>query len=57
MADERKPVSMEELTMSNMWQQEGLVSLLVKKGLITRDELLNEVKAAQIEAQDKRREN
>ena len=31
MPDERKPVSMEELTFSNMWEQEGLVRLLVNK--------------------------
>ena len=57
MADEREPVSMEEFTMSNMWEQEGLVRLLVNKGIITREELLEEIKAAQVEAQDKRREN
>ena len=32
MADEHKPVSMEELAFSNMWQLEGLVRLLDEQG-------------------------
>ena len=57
MADKDKPISIEELAFSNMWQAEGLVSPLEKKGLITREELLEEIRAAQIETEEKRREN
>jgi len=57
MADERKPVSMEELAFSNMWELEGLVMLLEKQKLIPREELLEEIKTVQVRAQVKRKEN
>jgi hypothetical protein len=57
MANKRETVSHEELVFSNMWYLEGLIVLLEKKGLITREELLEEIKEGQIQAQDKRREN
>ncbi|MGA2668723.1 MAG: hypothetical protein ABSF32_07365 [Ignavibacteria bacterium] len=34
------PVSLEELTISNMWELEALINVLVQKNLITKDELL-----------------
>jgi hypothetical protein len=52
----RDTVSHEELIFSSMWQLEGLVVLLEKKGLITRQELLEEIKEAQIQAQRKKNE-
>ena len=37
-------VSLEELLMSNTIEQEALVNLLVRKGIISRQELLEEMK-------------
>jgi len=37
-------VSFEELLMSNTIEQEALVNLLVRKGIITHQELLEEMK-------------
>jgi hypothetical protein len=37
-------VSFEELLLSNTMEQEALVNLLVRKGIITRQELLEELK-------------
>ena len=55
MADKREQVSMEELTMSNYWQLEGLCVLLQKKGIITVEEVMTEARAAQVKAEEKRR--
>ena len=41
--DNKETVSFEELLMSNTIEQEALVNLLVKKGIITRQELLEEI--------------
>ena len=46
---ERETVSWEELAWSNMIQQEAIVRVLVNKGLVDKDELLDEVKAVQRE--------
>lgn len=37
-------VTFEELLMSNVYSQEALIHLLVKKGIIDRKELLEEIK-------------
>ena len=42
--DPREVVSFEELLMSNVFTQEALVNLLEKKGIITKAELLEEIK-------------
>ncbi len=42
--DPKELVTFEELLMSNTIEQEALVNLLVKKGLITEQELLEELK-------------
>jgi hypothetical protein len=47
MAEKLKPkemVSFDELLMSNVTEQEALVNLLEKKGIITEAELLEEIK-------------
>lgn len=47
MADKLNPkevVTFEELLMSNTIEQEALVNLLEKKGLIKKEELLDEIK-------------
>jgi len=42
--DKREIVSFEEVIISNVIEQEALVNLLVKKGLISKEELLEEIK-------------
>ncbi len=42
--DPRETVSFEELLLSNVIEQEALVNLLEKKGMITKAELLEEIK-------------
>jgi hypothetical protein len=42
--DPRETVSFEELLMSNVIEQEALVNLLEKKGMITKAELVEEIK-------------
>ena len=43
--DPKEVVSFEELLMSNVIEQEALVNLLERKGVITKAELLEEIKA------------
>lgn len=43
--DPNETVSMKELTLSNMYVQEALVNLLVRKGILTKEEVLEELKA------------
>ena len=40
----RKKVSMEQMMLSFAWEMEALYNLLDKKGLISKKELLDEVK-------------
>ena len=42
--DPKETVSLEELLMSNVYTQEALVNLLEKKWIITKAELLEEIK-------------
>jgi hypothetical protein len=42
--DPKEVVSFKELLMSNTYEQEALVILLEKKGIITRAELLEEIR-------------
>ncbi len=42
--DPKETVSCEELLMSNVIEQEALVNLLERKGLINKAELLEEIK-------------
>jgi len=44
-------VTLEELIMSNVYTQEALINLLVKKGLITNKELIEEIKNLKIRHQ------
>jgi len=52
---ERKTVTYEEIAYSNMMSIEALVSLLTRKGLITEQEILNELKA--IKLRDEKEKN
>ena len=49
---ERKTVSYEEIAYSNMMSIEALVNLLTRKGLITQQEVLDELMA--VRARDER---
>ncbi len=50
---EREPVSLEDLVYSNMVQVEAITRLLVEKGIITPEELIDEVKVAHAEQHKK----
>ena len=52
---ERKTVTYEEIAYSNMMSIEALVSLLTRKGLITEQEILDELKA--IKVRDEKEKN
>ena len=45
----QKPVSIEELAISNMWELEALINILEQKGLILKEELLEEIKKLKVE--------
>ena len=49
--DLKEMVTLEELIMSNVFTQEALINLLVKKGLITNEELIKEIKNLKIKHQ------
>lgn len=40
----KETVTFEELLMSNVYTQEALINLLAKKGVITKEELIEEIK-------------
>jgi hypothetical protein len=42
--DAKETVSFEELLMSNVYTQEALINLLAAKGIITKGEMLEEIK-------------
>jgi hypothetical protein len=42
--DKKETVSVEELAISNMYVQEALVNLLTKKGILTKEEILEEIR-------------
>ncbi|MBE2228232.1 MAG: hypothetical protein IAE93_12840 [Ignavibacteria bacterium] len=47
--NDKKTITPEELTISNMWQLEALYRLMIKKGLITEEEFINEFKLIKAE--------
>lgn len=49
--DLKEIVTFEELIMSNVFTQEALINLLRKKGLITNEELIEEIKNLKIQHQ------
>ncbi len=54
MEKENKQVSVQELAVSNMISIEALVRVLVKKGLVTQAEILEEVRQVKLEQEAKR---
>jgi hypothetical protein len=53
MSDQNKIVSNEELLVSNMLEIQSLIRILVRKGITTEDEILEEVKALKVEMDEK----
>ena len=51
--DPKETVSFEELAYSNMMEQEALVRLLTKKGIITKKEFLDELEQVAGEMEEK----
>ncbi|EAU54957.1 hypothetical protein [Mariprofundus ferrooxydans] len=47
MVDKRQTVTWEELSWSNHIEQEALVRLLINKGILSQEELLEQVRAVQ----------
>ena len=41
---ERETATLEELTMSTMYEVEAVINVLERKGLLTKDEVLAEIK-------------
>jgi hypothetical protein len=41
--DKKQTISMEELVVSQMWEMQALYNLLEKKGMMTKNELLEEI--------------
>jgi len=51
---EEKQVSIQEIDVSNMISIEALVRILVKRGFITKEEIMDEVKQVKLEQEAKR---
>ena len=51
---EEKQVSIQEIAVSNMVSIEALVRILVKRGFITKEEIVDEVKQVKFEQEAKR---
>ena len=49
--DQKELVSFKELLLSNVYTQEALMNLLEKKGLLTKKEVLEEIKRIQVEVE------
>ena len=47
--DPKELVSFKELLLSNVYTQEALMNLLEKKGLLTKKEVLEEIKRIKVE--------
>ena len=43
--DPKELVTFKELLMSNMYEQEALINILERKGIITKQEVLEEIKS------------
>ena len=55
--DSKETVSWEELSYSNMMEQEALLRILVKKGIVTKEEFLEEMRAVTKEMNKKKAES
>jgi len=52
--DSKEIISFKELLLSNVYTQEALINLLERKGILTKKEVLEEVKRLQLEFQKNR---
>ena len=48
--DTKEVVTVEELAISNMYTQEALINLLERKGLLTKQEVLEEIQRLKVAA-------
>ena len=48
--DSREAVPIEKVVMSNVYTQEAIINLLERKGLLTKKEVLEEIKRMRVEA-------
>ena len=48
----RETVSLEELVMSNIYTQEAIVNLLERKGLLTKKEVIEEIKRLKVDNEE-----
>ena len=53
--DQKEIVTIQELAYSNMMEQEALVRVLLKKGIISKEEFLDELKLVVGEMEGKQR--
>ena len=53
--DQKEIVTLEELAYSNMMEQEAMMRLLMKKGIISKEEFLDELKLVVGEMEGKQR--
>ena len=51
---EKKQASLEEIAVSNMVAIEAMVRVLVKKGLVTQQEILEEIKLVELAQESER---
>lgn len=49
--DIKEMVTLEELILSNMYTQEALINVLIKKGIVTNDEIIEEIKRLRVKHQ------
>jgi hypothetical protein len=49
--DLKEMVTLEELILSNMYTQEALINVLVKKGIVTNNEIIEEIKKLKVKHQ------
>jgi len=45
--DNKETVTFEELTVSNMYEIEAMINVLIRKNIITKDEIIQEIRKAQ----------
>ncbi len=54
MPDAKQPISLEEIAVSNMIAIEAIVRVMVNKGLVAQNEILEEIKHVKLEQQANR---
>ena len=57
MSEEKKPVSIDELILSNTFSISAIMNVLEKKGLVTREEVIAEVDRLKSEMEKQAKKN